>query len=147
MPTLCPDLRWRRSGDCDCTGHWCSVCNFSLPWTRPLLAGRFIAVWFTKANDLYSKAEVIWEGKYNRFLLYAILSYFVKVFLSSLLPSWSSSWAFRCWSLIVVGTALKDIYTFEWYSISRSKNQMAHQTSKIFWRKKWATPLSNIMTN
>lgn len=28
-----------------------------------LTSGRFIAVWFTRANDLYSKAEVIWEGK------------------------------------------------------------------------------------
>jgi hypothetical protein len=42
---------------------------------QTLIAGRFIAVWFTKANDLYSKAEVIWEGKDNRFLLDAILSY------------------------------------------------------------------------
>lgn len=24
---------------------------------------RFIAVWFTKANDLWEKAEELWEGK------------------------------------------------------------------------------------
>lgn len=42
---------------------------------QTLIAGRFIAVWFTKANDLYSKAEVIWEGKDNHFLLDVFLSY------------------------------------------------------------------------
>jgi high-affinity Fe2+/Pb2+ permease len=31
MLTFCSDLRRRRSGDCDCTGHWCSVRDFSLP--------------------------------------------------------------------------------------------------------------------